>query len=167
MKILRLLLFEECNRKCDGCCNKDWDLKNVDMVESYSGFDEILLTGGEPMLKPELVIDTIKKIKNQSECNIYLYTAKVNDYNKILEILYMINGLTITLHEQEDVESFIILNGILKSKDLSNKSMRVNIFKGIDININMDSWIVKKNIEWIKDCPLPKNEILKRLRIRI
>ena len=32
--ILRLLLWEECNRTCQGCCNKDWDLSSLDAYDA-------------------------------------------------------------------------------------------------------------------------------------
>jgi molybdenum cofactor biosynthesis enzyme MoaA len=53
VKKLRLLVTERCARSCSGCCNHDWDLAALPTCESYAGYDEVLLTGGEPMLYPE------------------------------------------------------------------------------------------------------------------
>ncbi|MBU1087771.1 MAG: hypothetical protein KKD05_09695, partial [Candidatus Omnitrophica bacterium] len=57
MKKLRLLLFTECNRNCNGCCNNDWDLKSLLNEHLFKEYSEILLTGGEPMLHPELILE--------------------------------------------------------------------------------------------------------------
>lgn len=46
MKKLRLLLHEECNRNCKGCCNKDWDLNALEIEDDFTDYDEILITGG-------------------------------------------------------------------------------------------------------------------------
>ena len=75
--------------------------------------------------------------------------------------------MTLTLHGQEDVEDFKFLNGmILKGGRLiGNKSLRLNVFKGVDLTgIDLSRWQVKPDIEWIKDCPLPGDEVLKRYK---
>lgn len=43
MSKLRLLLWEECNRTCAGCCNKDWNLSELPVCFDYSGYDLILI----------------------------------------------------------------------------------------------------------------------------
>jgi len=157
---LRLLLFEKCNRNCPGCCNKDWNLKDLPIVESYKKYDEILLTGGEPLLNPVLIGQTVQDIKNQNRnAKIFLYTAKVDELNDITYVMRWVDGVTITLHDQSDVKPFKEFNNfiqLLKSyPDLF--SLRLNIFKGIDVSdVDLSLWKVKKDKEWIKDCPLPK-----------
>ena len=162
MKILRLLLFEKCNRNCDGCCNKDWDLKALPVEKDFSPYSMVLLTGGEPMLKPHIIIDTAVKIRSQSSAKIYLYTAKVNDLAYMSHVLIFIDGITVTLHRQLDVKSFMKLDQTLPGS--GGKSLRLNIFKGVKIKKPLrDEWKIKSDIEWIQNCPLPKNEVLKRI----
>ncbi|HWQ08063.1 MAG TPA: hypothetical protein VN436_03110, partial [Holophaga sp.] len=108
MKKLRLLLFEKCNRTCAGCCNKGFDLKSLPVCTSLEGWDEVNLTGGEPMLDPQLVIDTAWSVPTPTTVN--LYTAKVDDLPAMVNVLGFINGLCVTLHEQRDVEPFLRLN---------------------------------------------------------
>ena len=58
---------------------------------------------------------------------------------------------------------FIILY-FKKSTSFKSKSLRLNIFKGIDYSsIDTSLWDIKDNIEWIKNCPLPKNEVFQKL----
>lgn len=167
MKKLRLVLFEECDRTCEGCCNKDWDIKNLPVVEeSFKDFDKIFLTGGEPLLDTELLVSTIKKIKEETTAPIYLYTAKVDSPFILSNLLHSyIEGITLTLHEPEDRELFVILNSIFRCNfEKGRFSLRLNVFKGVDISgIDTSIWKVKQDIEWIEDCPLPEDEVLMRL----
>lgn len=163
MKKLRLLLFAECERNCSGCCNNDWDLSGLPQVTNYTGYDEILLTGGEPLLHPNIVKRTIKCIRKGTTSPIYLYTA-TNNVTAFLDILRYVDGICLTLHKQYDVLYFKILNKILIKLDTSDKSLRLNVFHNIILgDINTSKWIVKSDIQWIKNCPLPKDEIFMRL----
>lgn len=171
-KTLRLLLFEECNRKCRGCSNKSWDLKNLPVCEDYSGYDEVLITGGEPLLDVHKVKEAIYKIKEQNEtAKIYVYTADVRNRDDIHELLYLVDGITLTLHTKQDAKDFYITNRRLsfliryeyafKKKALS---LRLNIFKNVRLTFqdNLHFWKIKNNITWIKKCPLPENETFMR-----
>jgi len=165
IKKLRLLLFSECDRSCRGCCNKDWDLTALPECTDYTGYDEIILTGGEPLLRPDLVRRTIHEILAQTEAPIYLYTAKVNGPAIFERILALLDGVTLTLHSRKDVKEFKILNNYLLQTQLPGKSLRLNVFAGISLTgIDLSLWTVKKNIKWIKDCPLPVEEVFMRLK---
>jgi hypothetical protein len=51
-----------------------------------------------------------------------------------------------------------------KVEYLKSKSLRLNVFHGISLKgIDTSCWIIKKDMKWIKNCPLPKDEVLKRL----
>jgi pyruvate-formate lyase-activating enzyme len=162
---LRLLLFEDCNRKCPGCCNKQWNLSSLPVENDFSKYDKIILTGGEPMLKPEVILQTVEEIRKVNNCPIIVYTAKVDKVIDVLKILDHVDGLTLTLHEIEDLVDFYILNGYIYYKNkYSKKSLRLNVFKGIEVDETVfTSWKIKKDIEWIEDCPLPENEVFKKL----
>ena len=158
MNKLRLLLFEKCDRNCEGCCNKDWDLNALPTITDFWEYDEVLLTGGEPLLEPFRVISIAKRIKAQApRAKIVLYTAKIDNWKDVLCVLHYVDGLTVTLHDQSDVYAFQFLNSILKGLKHS-KSLRLNIFKNIDVGVSLGMWKVKDDISWIKDCPLPKDE---------
>jgi hypothetical protein len=167
MKKLRLLITKECNRNCEGCCNKIYDLDKLPICNSFEGYDEIILTGGEPLLKIDLVYKTFEKIMKENPfVRVYLYTAKVDNHGDMYDILQFVNGITVTLHEQSDVDKFILFNNRLNFK-LDNLSLRLHVFEGVNISkldeIDLKNWQVKKNIKWIKNCPLPKDEVFMRL----
>lgn len=154
MKTLRLLLFAACNRTCPGCCNNDWDLGELPRVDSYEGYDQIILTGGEPMLRPELVVCVAADIRSKVDAQIILYTARPGELPGVMPFL---DGVTVTLHEQTDVAEFARL-------PVLPGSLRLNVFEGVDMAfVDTWGWKVKHGIKWIKDCPLPENEVFMRM----
>lgn len=163
MKKLRLLITEQCNRNCEGCCNKEWDLKKLPVCTDFQNWDQIILTGGEPMLVPQIIRGTINKIKNVNPCPIILYTAKVDKIQSILSILFFVDGLTVTLHETKDVIPFMKFNKVLPRG--IKKTLRLNIFKEVKKVPKhlFGKWVIKDGIEWIKECPLPKDETFMRI----
>lgn len=164
MKKLRLLFTDYCNNNCEWCCNNDWDINKIPFCESYKDYDEILITGGEPLLFPNLLIDLITEIKKENnKAIIYLYTALPEKKDIICGLLsYYLDGICITLHNQKDAEFFN--KNYQWFSIYPNKSLRLNVFKGININKEYYSWKIKKDIEWIKDCPLPEGEILMKYK---
>lgn len=157
-KTLRLLLFKDCNRDCPLCCNKQWDLSKLEVERDFTPYKEIVLTGGEPLLRPEVVYRAIGKIKQQTGVPIFLYTAMAS--RELAGILAEIQGLTFTLHDQGDVGPFKIIKGSLQQY---GKSLQLNVFEGIDLgDLELSKWVVKKEIKWLKECPLPENEVFKR-----
>ncbi len=166
MKKLRLLVTPYCNRNCIGCCNKDYDLPTLPVIslQEASAYDEIYLTGGEPLLFVKELINTLFDLRALTrDIKIYLYSAWNKDQVSIERVLPLLDGLTYTLHTQEDVKLFKIIN--LLPDFYKRKSYRLNVFKGIDLSripVNR-SWKVKDNIEWIENCPLPKGETFARL----
>jgi hypothetical protein len=100
------------------------------------------------------------------EASIVLYTTMAN---RALDILPYLDGLTLTLHDQSDVGHFMQLDGILellRTVDwVKNKSLRLNVFKEVQMRTYRvsDMWEVKKDIVWIKNCPLPEDEVFMRL----
>ena len=163
MRKLRLLITEECERSCPGCCNKDWDLDGLPIVDDFTGYDEILLTGGEPMLVTDKVTDLIDEIRQQTDAaSIYMYTADVRCPRTLRLLLEVyLDGVTVTLHEQEDVAPFLRFAEVVEGIEEVGKSLRLNVFKGIKLEYPK-GWIVKDNITWIKDCPLPEGETFGR-----
>ena len=155
---LRLVLFEACDRCCPGCCNHDWDLKNLPVCTDYTPYKMIMLTGGEPMLPPEIIHQAVQKIRAQTGAPIYLYTAKVEGLDELLPIL---DGVTVTLHEPKDLPEF--QHFVAAAHNLSGKSLRLNVFREAGpIPGAFPGWIMKEDMEWIPNCPLPEGEVLMR-----
>lgn len=173
MKKLRLLITEKCNRDCPGCCNKDWDLKTLFTLEpdDNTNWDLIMITGGEPMLlskNGKLNYALAKLRKKYPLTEIILYTAWSYNPIQFVDQLELFDGVTLTLHEQSDVPAFIELQKEMKKRGSVcmdyEFSKRLNVFSGINIDgVDMETWKVKSNIEWIVNCPLPQDEKFMRL----
>lgn len=175
MNISRLITTYKCNKNCDGCCNKDWKGKPPEIItdEVVKKSEVILYTGGEPLLFPD-ELETLLDEHYFLKYNAYriIYTA----FSKSPEIFYgilsltTVGGITLTLHDKEDAHNFVLLNQYLNEKyhllNINTKFLRLNIFKEALKYlppINLYLWDVKI-VEWIKDCPLPNNEILYKLK---
>jgi len=164
MKI-RLVMWEDCERECPGCCMRDWDFFSLPPVTpiDLGAADQILLTGGEPLLDPYALHMLISYITKYSLAEVIVYTAKTDDTPLLLGLLGAVDGLTVTLHDQSDVTSFLRFNAALPAGTLHRKSLRLNVFKGVDITgHSLYHWNVRDNMVWIKDCPLPEGEVLMR-----
>ena len=48
-KKLRLLVTAKCHNKCPMCCNNQFDFEKIPVVDRLD-YDEISITGGEPLL---------------------------------------------------------------------------------------------------------------------
>jgi len=181
MKKLRLLLWEDCNRNCEGCCNKDWDLASLPSIhltkKELSSYDMIVLTGGEPLLYPELTAKVAMRITNLCDYKtpIILYTAWNkwdihSDVNKAnINVLWKFTGITYTLHSREDLIGFYNFIYTVPLGFFRRRTIRLNCFDNAAPDYKTIEWLIKvgweiKYIkEWIKNCPLPQDEEFKRL----
>lgn len=156
---LRLLLFEECNRSCPGCCNRDWDLQALPVCQDFTPYRIIMLTGGEPMLHPEIVRAAVAEIRRQTKAPIYLYTAMTQGLDELMPLL---DGVTLTLHAPCDYLPFWRFDQ--SARNLDGKSLRLNIFEEVGPVASSERWQVKDHMAWIPNCPLPQGEVLMRFR---
>lgn len=163
---LRLLLTKMCNRHCEGCCNKGWDLDKLPKCTSFSPYDLIMITGGEPLLYKQQLYSQIIAIRQQNKhCQLIVYTAKPDDPAYMRMLLGYVTGLTITLHEQKDVRDLLALDKFLTDEDVVDKTLRLNVFRGVELDRDSLTclWEVKDSMDWIEDCPLPPDEVFMKV----
>ena len=121
------------------------------------------------MLYPNAVISEVSSIRLQvPDMPVYMYTALLSSPLKLLSVARNLTGLTVTLHEQSDVEDVEKFTNALSTVHFSaHISLRLHVFDGIDISMlsqeTLDCWRVKR-IKWLDECPLPANEVLGRKR---
>lgn len=175
---LRLLVTTDCPNHYPLCCNNSWDFSKLPSVTSFD-YDEVIITGGEPLLFVDKVVELARSIKTLSPIlypgedasKIYVYTS-IAAYLSIRQLLNVVDGIVLTPHSKYDVKWFVSLNEVLGMCLAENPeikpSLRLNLFKNIkDMlpeDIDLSIWKVK-DMEWIKDCPVPKGEGFKRLPI--
>ena len=172
MRKLRLLFTKDCNRDCPGCCNKDWDLDSLPVCTDFTPYDLVMITGGEPMLYPEQLLHLIRRIREENpKAKIILYTAWTGVINGDRErILKELDGITYTVHEQRDWCTFARIDSALSWWGMEHsKSLRLNVFKEANVpepcfqDRRHGNWKIKRDIEWIPDCPLPEGEVFMRV----
>lgn len=171
-KKLRLVVTEKCHNKCPMCCNNRFDLKTIPVVDRFD-YDEISITGGEPMLYPDKVADiadTLRKAAKIIGANpkIWLYTSKLNPMTFTMIAKY-IDGVCYTPHNDAEVAMFKAVNRMLLRNeawiDKEGFSLRLNLFYEQAQALkkeNLSLWKVK-NMVWIKDCPIPEGEDFRRI----
>lgn len=170
-KKLRLLITKECPNKCSKCCNIGRDFTHLPVVDRWD-YEEIMLTGGEPLLYPLSVISICTGIRIIHKamginCKIFVYTA-IADIEPFLTVLELVDGIVYTPHRKEDIEDFIKLNHkLLQDPSVTeDKSMRLNLFADMKALIpdgtDLSKWQVK-DMEWIDNCPVPDGEDFRRV----
>lgn len=180
MRKLRLLFTEDCNRACKNCCNKQRNLDALTKCKSFIGYDEIIITGGEPMLHFDKLCTLLEDI-SYLESKKILYTAKTDNPAELLNlVMRYLDGLTVTLHTIKDIAPFAVFNHMIADYVRRLKvrhrlafedglppipSLRLNVFKQVGLKAhglsenNLPLWQIKDNMEWIEDCPLPNDEV--------
>lgn len=164
---LRLLITEKCNRNCKGCCNKQHDLTKLSTICNFTSYDEIMVTGGEPLLDMGLFVRVITDIRTTSpNARIYVYTAYVHSPERLEIALAMTDGVTVTLHEHGDSQHLQDTIDELPADLFKGKSMRLNVFEGIPLPAYLPhDWHTRCGIRWIEDCPVPADEIFMRYEL--
>lgn len=172
-KKLRLLVTKKCPNNCALCCNKQFDLNQLPTVKDYHFYNEIMITGGEPLIYLTKVQELIKSIRKlNSQAKIYVYTSVTDKrlYNLLLNS--EINGVVVTPHNAIALTEFLELNkalSIIKEQTYEpwrNMSLRLVLFDDIERMMPKDTdlsiWHIKK-VKWLEDCPLPEGEDFMRL----
>ena len=165
------------------CCNNQFDFDTLPIVDRWD-YDEIMITGGEPLSsakKVRYLINLITSIKliQQAQgfliAKFYVYTA-THHVHLIKKILKHIDGIVYTPH---NIAELNVLKTISYHLEIcpypKNISMRLNVFPEISKMIEKDfnraqqrriviMWDVK-HIRWVKDCPIPEGEDFRRINM--
>lgn len=181
-KKLRLLVTAKCHNKCPMCCNNQFDFEKIPVVDRLD-YDEISITGGEPLLpdcngKTMWLAHGIRNVFRTLGIpapRLFLYTALV-DYRTLRNRSYEFDGICLTPHKKVDVEEFIDINAKMLEQKRNGElndcfdpdcSLRLNLFADMKAllpkDIDLSMWKVK-DMEWVKDCPVPEGEDFRRIK---
>lgn len=160
---LRLLFTNDCNRRCKGCCNRNWtgEPPMELTIEEIKEYDEIYITGGEPMLYPVALKLLIKLIRTETN-KIFLYTALPYPKADFMTIMNKLDGATVTLHSYKDRQKFI--EAQYNQTTFGSKTMRLNAFVGKKMWMDDSSGWDFRPMKWIVDAPLPEGEVFAKLK---
>lgn len=111
-------------------------------------------------------VRTVQKLAYGNKGKLFLYTALAD---MLPNYIRYFDGVVYTPHSANDVHSLLKTNNFLldyKDELMESKSLRLNLFpdikKHIPDNTNLSLWKVK-DMQWIKDCPVPADEEFKRV----
>jgi organic radical activating enzyme len=169
----RVIVTALCNRHCPNCCNQQEIFDTAARIKSTKellAFEEVIITGGEPMLISNKVIMFLHELRYHFRYTgkIYIYTALYNETLKMdyRELLKYIDGIHYTVHfEALDKE-------ISELRDLSQmlpKRSRLSFRLSIDTrlygkydfsNIDFSAWSVVRRMIWLDKCKLPDDKKL-------
>ncbi len=130
MEKARVIITFECKRSCENCCNKYTSImKNaisINNLNELDNYDEISITGGEPMLNCIRTSNIIKYLRNRNPNRlIYLYTAFYSD--SMSNIINLVDGIQFSLHDgvsTQDISGFVKFQEDIKD---INKSFRLYV----------------------------------------
>ncbi len=162
----RVLITKLCNRACPGCCNKlPWfesTCRSVSLDE-IRGYDEIMLTGGEPLLEPEKLIEVAWAVLGQNlRAKLYLYTALWTD--ELPRITGLFDGIHFTLHAdpvQRDLDGFQHVQRLAGATPRLSWRCFIDDRVPLDLlTIHPEVWDRFEHKPWLEDCPLPEDDLL-------
>ena len=163
---LRLLVTLHCNRSCPGCCNKDYDIKNLPKISiaQAAQYGEVMITGGEPLLYPGKVNNLMLAIVAENpSAKIFIYTANIRELasgDTLDSSLF--SGVHVTIHEDITKHELQLLKYMQERYPITfkTKSMRLQIFPDIKRKISIVPKLWKRITfnPWIENCPLPIDE---------
>lgn len=162
----RVIVTYQCNRICPGCCNsKLFNVPKISNISELKEYEEVVLTGGEPMLFPGDLLKLIKRLKRQNIAQkIFLYTACLvaDEYPKILN---RIDGITVTLHANatdDDIRNLKYMSEKLYGEDLDMRLfIDERVYEKYDLsNICMKTWTVVRKLKWKDKCDPAEHEDL-------
>ena len=168
-KTARVIVTFGCNRKCHGCCNIQLpEHKVIFSDEELMKYQEIVITGGEPMLIPGKVLEFLNCIWEKGyRGKTYMYTSFWNGKGISKEILKELDGFTFTLHaECTDTDIMALKNlsnsGILQNSNFNSRLViDKRVYDRYDLsNINFSRWSVIRKLEWKETCSPASNEDL-------
>lgn len=174
-KTARVIVTYDCPRDCQNCCNEHiGDVPQVRFGDLLK-YEEIVITGGEPMLLAPRVVEMIHRLRvNGFTGNIWLYSScvKVSRWAD-KAVLKEVDGVTYTVHFKPSVNN---LRDARKLSDFihdnmdnrrNNRSDRLFIDSRCYwevlkiIGCDLRHWSVVKALQWREDeCPLPEHEEL-------
>ena len=177
-KKLRLLVTAHCHNSCPKCCNKQFDLNSLPVVDRWD-YDEVCITGGEPLIslkKTRRLIRLIEGIREiwkatGHEGKIYVYSATRKGF-LLARITPYVDGIVYTPHCLQEISPLASFSRWVVNKGWDyperNKSFRLNVFPDMmpyleQLNQDrMKIWKIKQ-IEWVDNCPIPEGEDFRRI----
>lgn len=179
-KKARVIVTYNCPRQCPNCCNEHiGDVPEVKFKDLLK-YEELVITGGEPMLLAPRVVEMIHRLRAQG------YTGKIWIYMSAVKtakwahraVISEVDGITFTLHHKPSpidlrdvgkLSKCILENLDNRTHERSDRLLidsrwyndEVLSVLGLGAADARGHWTSVKALEWKDDsCPLPDGEEL-------
>lgn len=118
MRKARVILNWQCGRKCLLCCNDYETIMAgrviISTLDQFANYDEIMLTGGDPLLLSRRnLLAIVKRLRGLNVSRIYLYTTWWNSNAEA--VLPFIDGVHFSLHPDARSREIGFLHGVEKA----------------------------------------------------
>lgn len=138
-RIARVSVTLDCPRKCPGCCNTYASIMKQARpvrVEEVAGYDQVIVTGGEPMLRLERTLELVNKFWEQNPgAKIYLYTAGFDPGDWASGYLVqVVDGVQYSIHagaSYHDVAMFARVQDFLRTRTWRAYTHRLFVDKAV------------------------------------
>jgi organic radical activating enzyme len=123
-------------------------MQPLDNLGDLNEYDAVLLTGGEPMLHPNITryFASALKLFNTAR-QVYLYTAMYS--SALVPMLDIVDGITFTAHDTTSKRKLSILQNELQPSRYRHKSLRLSLARNIGtVNIKPHLWSSIKLKTW-------------------
>jgi len=111
---LHLLVTELCDRNCEYCCNKEYDIANLPHVteEELKSVNELCITGGEPFTYSNpcnIAKKYREKYPNIERVIVYTNALELRSYLLSGGKIHDIDGLSVSIKHMGDRDAFLWL----------------------------------------------------------
>ena len=165
----RLILTFDCPRHCPNCANDQIAaiaaIPRVATIRELDIYDEIILTGGEPMLDPEATLGFVLDLKTRRMARtVYLYTALWSP--AIHDLLRIVDGIHYTIHAPtlpgDDFGLASMHVAISEARHHGDLSCRLCVDADVrePVTIYPYIWDRVEIARFKEDCPVPAGETL-------
>ena len=164
----RIIITTKCLKNCENCSNTKEMLASAMKIKGIpQGYDNYIITGGEPTLYPDRIAKVIRGVPYGSK--VYLQTAMWPYYDEEEGIFSSLDGITYSLHKRftsDDINRFDFFQDWAE-KHYKKMNLRLFIEKEEETSVcdvcelmepRLYSRIVIQAHE--PNCPLPINETL-------
>lgn len=165
-KIIHLMITPLCNRSCEHCCNKQYDISEIPVVtdEELRRCETLCLTGGEPF-KFTNPCEIAKYYKNRYKNikNVYVYTNAIELANWLWfhSRVNYIDGLSVSIKSRDD--KYIFEEEIITNCSVTTlSSNRLYVFDNLIDDVEINNFTIIKR-EWQEDFIPADDSIFRRL----
>lgn len=170
-KVTKVVVTRKCNKRCRGCVTRTLDDIQKVTFEDLMSYEDILITGGEPMLMSDRCVELVHRLRLKGYTGkialSFSDASRVGRYWAASMLIDEVDAIFFTLHYssnkeklKSDLKNLRKLDKYLKEHDRAGKDAVLYIDKRV---FNQDyansltgGWSLIDPQEWVKDIQVDK-----------